>query len=232
MTIKSLIYGLVAAVALPLVAVAAYLVAASYANDRAKALNTAAWLAGYAADEMRGLMSRTEAILSTVATRPAVRAINQQSCDASIDVLRDVDPARANITITNRAGSLVCSAVPLPGGVPIDTTDTDWFPRAISENRFVVSRLRVGRITGKLVTVLAYPVRDDGGARARHRRSGVHARERPDQALLSCYRARNLGAKNPAGRSCREGLARSDYRRGRLYPHCQARSRYHADGRL
>jgi len=43
-------------------------------------------------------------------------------------------------------------------------TDTEWFGRVMTENRFVASKPFRGRITGLLVSVLAYPLRDGAGA--------------------------------------------------------------------
>ena len=57
MTIKTLIYGLVGAVALPLIAVAAFLIVSEYSGDRAQAMRSVEYFSDRVGDDMNRRVS-------------------------------------------------------------------------------------------------------------------------------------------------------------------------------
>ena len=162
--IKTLVYGLVLAVVAPLVALVAFLLISTHESERERALASVANLAANAANNVAAVIEAGETTLARLAARPAVRALDARRCDPALDAFRDLVPVNANLTVIGANGRAVCSAVPLPPGGAPDMTDTDWFRRVMAENRFVASKPFRGRITGLLVSVLAYPLRDGAGA--------------------------------------------------------------------
>ncbi|HKI63505.1 MAG TPA: EAL domain-containing protein [Burkholderiales bacterium] len=162
--IKTLVYGLVLAVALPLIALVAYLLISNQDSEREQALTSVANLAASAANNVATVIAAGQTTLERLAARPAVRALDPRRCDPALDAFSDLVPVNANLTVIGANGRAVCSAVPLPPGGAPDMTDTEWFGRAMTENRFVASKPFRGRITGLLVSVLAYPLRDGAGA--------------------------------------------------------------------
>ena len=99
MTIRTLIYGLVGAVAFPLIAVAVFLILSEYSGDRAQAIRSVEYFADRVGDDMNHRVSEAESVLAAVAARPSVRTLDGLSCEAGLEIFRAIDPARANLAI-------------------------------------------------------------------------------------------------------------------------------------
>ena len=72
-------------------------------------------------------------------------------------------PKSANMTVVGLDGTALCSAVPQPGGKPVNVSKAEWFKRSQETDGFVVGKPFFGPITGRWVTVLTYPIHDDAG---------------------------------------------------------------------
>ena len=162
--IRTLVNGLVLAIVAPLIALVAYLLISIHDSGRERALASVANLAAGAANNVGDVIAAGKTTLERLAARPSVRALDPAHCDPALAALRDLVPVNANLTVIAARGRAVCSAAPLPPDGAPDMTDTEWFRRVMAENRFVASKPFRGRITGLLVSVLAYPLRDDAGA--------------------------------------------------------------------
>ena len=162
--IKTLVHGLVLAVIAPLIALVAFVLISNQETEREQALASVANLAANAANNVAAIVATGQTTLERLAARPGVRALDPRRCDPALDAFRDLVPVNANLTVIGADGRAVCSAVPLPPQGAPDMTDTEWFGRVMTENRFVASKPFRGRITGLLVSVLAYPLRDGAGA--------------------------------------------------------------------
>ena len=162
--IRTLVDGLVLAIVAPLVALIAYLLISIHDIERERALASVANLAASAANNVGEVVVAGKMTLERLAARASVRALDPAHCDPALAAFRDLVPVNANLTVIAAHGRAVCSAAPLPPGGAPDVSDTGWFRRVMAENGFVASKPFRGRITGLLVSVLAYPLHDDAGA--------------------------------------------------------------------
>ena len=163
-SIRSHLFALVLAVAIPLVALLSYDLFHD-AESNARQVNASSLvLAQITASGTEHFLNDTTKMIQRIAQRPLVRAVDPQHCDPILADLHDLNPRFANIGVINTAGKVICSAVPQLGGKPASVAHTEWFQRAMSENRLVLGKPFVGPITGKWVSVLAFPLHDKHGA--------------------------------------------------------------------
>jgi diguanylate cyclase (GGDEF)-like protein len=162
-SIRAHLFALVLAVAIPLFALLSYDLYQD-AEDNAQQVNASSLaLAQITASDTEHFLKDTEELMQRVAQRPLVRAVDPQRCDPIFTDLHDVNPKFANIGVIGTSGNVICSAVPQPAGKPVSFARTEWFRRAMSENRLVLGKPFVGPITGKWVSVLAFPLHDAHG---------------------------------------------------------------------
>lgn len=101
----------------------------------------------------------SEGLLSRVAQRPMIRTLDPQQCDPALIDLSDVLQQYSSLALVNDQGEVICST-----NEPDDeenwpsVSDREWFQRVMRERDFVVGSVQVGRVSGRWVSVLAYPV--------------------------------------------------------------------------
>ena len=160
-SIRTLLLLLVLAIAVPLVAVlgaAIYVDMQKTVNQTKAALRAVALtVAGNTGRKIAGHRQTLERL----AERPLVRQVDAARCDGILQDLLKLNPDFANATYTTSAGIAVCSAVPQPGGKPVNVGNTPWFQRFLKEQRFIVGEPFFGPITGKWVSVLSAPIWND-----------------------------------------------------------------------
>lgn len=100
-------------------------------------------------------------LLVALAQLPAVREGDAAACNALFAGLQEHYPEYSSFTAVDLEGTIFCSAVPLPQ--PVNVADRPWFQRIRQAPAFTINEYLVGRITGKPIVVLAYPVTDDAG---------------------------------------------------------------------
>ncbi|HCI13686.1 MAG: hypothetical protein A2063_07780 [Gallionellales bacterium GWA2_60_142] len=163
LTIRAQLLALVAAFALPMIAIFAYTVFddARHQVEEAKAM--ARTLAVIAASDVDRVLKNNRDLLVQMSKRPIIRQVDGRKCDQILWDFRQLFPRSANMTVIDLKGTAVCSAVPQPGGKPVSIARSPWFPRTMVEDGLVVSDPFYGPITGRWVTVLTYPIRDDMG---------------------------------------------------------------------
>lgn len=162
-SIRSLLLMLVAVAIVPVAAVSLLSIYrdAERGSDEARA-NTRTLAKIIAANTSRTLTANREA-MEALAQRPLMQAVDIRRCDPLLDDFHTLFPRFANLTTIDLQGIAVCSAVPQPGGKPVDVSKTEWFQRALAEKGFLAGDPFVGPITGRQVSVLVSPIRDDGG---------------------------------------------------------------------
>jgi signal transduction histidine kinase/ActR/RegA family two-component response regulator len=160
-SIRNYLYALAGVVTLALVGMLGFTLYSDYrhavAQERARIVTLSRLIAGNAAN----ILERNRDRLARIARRPAIRAMDAAKCDYLLNDFRDIFPEFANLATIDLAGLAPCSGVPQPGGKPVSVAQTEWFKRAMAEQRFVVGKPFIGPITGRLVSVLVHPVRDD-----------------------------------------------------------------------
>ncbi|MCX7165334.1 MAG: response regulator [Rhodocyclales bacterium] len=159
-SIRAHLLRLVLAMAVPLAGVAG---AGIYTDMQQTIANTKVSLrtvANTMVSNMDGKLASTRRTLERVAMRPLVRQVDPKNCDGILKDLPALNPDYANATYTNLDGVAVCSAVPQPGGKPVNVGKAPWFQQLLTEQRFIVGDPYIGPITGKRVIVLGAPIRN------------------------------------------------------------------------
>jgi signal transduction histidine kinase len=112
------------------------------------------------ADEDR-LIDGGHQLLVALAQLPVVRAGDRAGCQALFADLLAEYPFYTGFSAATPSGDVFCSAPLLTG--PVSFADRAWYQQLIQTRDFVVSGYQIGRISGKAVVVLAYPVLDATG---------------------------------------------------------------------
>lgn len=159
-SIRARLVALVLAVAVPLVALIAYDYSVRLTSRLELAGNSAQQLAASVAASLTQLIDNERAMLAALAVRPAQRIERPAACDPLIAQALELNPYRANVTVTTASGVVVCSAVPLPAGGPTSVMDVEYAQHVLRTGAFTVGEPFKGRITGRWVAPLVYPRRD------------------------------------------------------------------------
>jgi len=166
LTIRVQLLALAAAFALPMIAIFAYSVFDNARHQVGEAKTMARTLAVIAASDVDRVLKNNRDLLVQMSMRPIIRKVDARNCDQVLWDFRQLFPRSANMTVIDLKGIAVCSAVPQPGGKPVSIAKSPWFPRTMIEDGLVVSDPFYGPITGRWVTVLTYPIRDDMGKKS------------------------------------------------------------------
>jgi len=99
--------------------------------------------------------------LHRLAARPLVKLVDGEHCDPALQDFLTMNPAYANVAYARLDGEVACSAVPLPNGRGRNIAATPWFQAFLREPRALVGLPHRGLITGKWVSVIGAPIRND-----------------------------------------------------------------------
>ncbi len=111
-----------------------------------------------AADQER-LIEGAHHLLIALAQLPQVRGGDPRECSALFaDLLRQY-PFYTGFLATTSNGDAFCSAPPSLGQL-VTFADRLWYQRIVQAREFVVGEYQIGRLSGKAVIVLGYPVLD------------------------------------------------------------------------
>ncbi len=163
LTIRTQLFALVMAIALPMVGILVYTIYDNAQQRIVEAKLTAHMLAASAASDVDRVLISNRDFLVQMAKRPLIRKMDARNCDKVLWDFRELFLKSANMTVIDMQGTAICSAVPQPGGKPVSVAQAPWFKKSLAMDGFVVSDPFFGPITGRCVTVLTYPIRDDQG---------------------------------------------------------------------
>ena len=116
---------LAAVVALPLLAVIAFLLFDGARREVAHATDEARGVADETAARTERFLGDFRATLEAVAQRPLVRAMDPANCDPALPTLRELYPRAGNIIVVDRDGWILCGAKPPPGGQRLHVVDME-----------------------------------------------------------------------------------------------------------
>lgn len=163
-SVVALLRALVLAGVLPIIAADLYSNFVLAVREQARvAQSSSLALAQLAAAQIEHQVADARRLAAALAGRPLVRAVDPARCDPALAEWLGISPQFANILVADPSGRIVCSALPQPGGKPVSAADRQWFQTVMRTGQFTVGEVMVGRITGRWVSVLAYPIRDSGG---------------------------------------------------------------------
>jgi signal transduction histidine kinase len=107
------------------------------------------------------LIEGTRHLLSVLAHVPDVRDRGLDTCSQFLSRLLEDNPHYAFFGLANRAGDIVCSAV--PPDEPVNVADRAYFVGAMMARDFAIGEFQIGRITGKASITFGYPIFDGDG---------------------------------------------------------------------
>ena len=162
-SVRAHLFALVFAVVVPLVALLSYDLYQDTEKNSQQVNAASLALAQITASDTEHFLNDAVELMQRIARRPLVRAVDPQHCDPVFAEFHDLNPKYANIGVIDTSGKVICSAVIQPAGKPASVAHTEWFQRAMSENRLVLGKPFIGPITGKWVAVMALPLHDKYG---------------------------------------------------------------------
>ena len=111
--------------------------------------------------EQRQYIERGEELLAALSHVPAVATRDPEACPALLGDIMTQFPIYTMMGVFERNGDMSCSALPLEN--PVNAADRPYFQEVLASRSFVVSDYIVGRVSGKPVLTLNYPLVDAQG---------------------------------------------------------------------
>ena len=101
-------------------------------------------------------VNETRALLRVLGHANEITDGNVESCNSLLRETVKQAPMLENMVVTAPNGRIWCSALPLPS-YPINIADRMWFEQALKTRTFTVGEYQVGRVSGNVIIVHAYP---------------------------------------------------------------------------
>ncbi|PKO87487.1 MAG: hypothetical protein CVU18_10510 [Betaproteobacteria bacterium HGW-Betaproteobacteria-12] len=174
-----------AALALPLVALLAYLVWQDTSRRLDAAQASLATLARAASANGTQFLARTENLLAGLAARRRIAAAGRDGCDPVFETFSAQNRDYANLLLVDAQGWVRCSAIRLTAGAPLRLGPMHVHERVRQERSLVFGRPEIGFLSGRWVVPITYPLSDASGDFAGHVGVSVDLeRFRPPAVLL------------------------------------------------
>jgi diguanylate cyclase (GGDEF)-like protein/PAS domain S-box-containing protein len=134
-----------------------------YQDDTAAAYQTANTIRSISTARTEQFLSSANFVLSELARRPRVQALDPLNCDPELAQIKKLQPAYANLLTLDVKGQLVCSASGIAPGQASGPDPRYYFTEVVRTRQFTVGKPAKGFITGRWVSTLAYPILDEAG---------------------------------------------------------------------
>ncbi|SNS96794.1 diguanylate cyclase (GGDEF) domain-containing protein [Noviherbaspirillum humi] len=162
--VRTYLYGVILATILPAFILVAWNAYSQFQQAERAAANEAYTLARITANNTQAFLSDARNLLESLAMRIANRRSGLSGkCDPIFDEFKDLHPHFANLSQSSIDGYIICSSMPQPQNVNTRVADTQWFKQVHAEKQFIVAPPYKGVVTGKTVSVLAAPIKDEKG---------------------------------------------------------------------
>lgn len=161
-----LLAALIAATALPLIALLGYQMVRETSADTDAARNLVRGLAEVSANDSAAAIGKIERTVRLLAGRPMVGSLDPARCDPVLEELRGFEPNFNNVVTFDAGGNPICSALRPSRATPPNVSATRWFQRLRASNDIVISSPQKGAYSGRWIAILAHPVRDLRGSMA------------------------------------------------------------------
>ena len=158
-SIKTKLIILVLITAIPVSLFNFYLLYQDLKHDKDNLKQSALHQSQMISDEIDQAIFESWQHLSTFAEIPVVKSARWQECSKFLSSLKSKYPYYENIFVADLNGWVRCSAVPYKEKVNIK--DRSYFKEVIEKKQYTIGSVIIGRIVGKPVAVLAYPVMDN-----------------------------------------------------------------------
>ena len=162
--IRTRIIVLVLTILLPVAAILAWFLAADLTHAREAAHAKVRILAIDTAANLDRFLRQNEAILGRLAARPLVKALDPDHCDPIFADYLSLHSEFRTLGLRDRQANIVCSFLPRPPDAD-RLAKFPWIAEALRSEGFAVTDAVLGGQSGRWISVLTHPVRDDTGAR-------------------------------------------------------------------
>src|SRR5450759_4163085 len=162
LSIRAQLLLLVLSVVLPAAGIFVY-----YGADESQEASEAAYakvkiLADNTVASLDPILRDHEAVLSQLAERPLVRALDARNFDPLVGEFTRLHPEFNNFGVHDLDANNIYSNQHNPSS-PQAAREFPWFQEGIRSGKFTAGNAFLGRLVGRWVSVLTYPVRDDEG---------------------------------------------------------------------
>ena len=162
-SISGQLLALALAVALPLLGTVAFLLNRTMTHAEQAASEQVRTAARQLADASQTFLTHSEEVISYLATRPQIRALDPAHCDPLLTQVQQMSSRYSLAMLLDAQGRMVCQSQASSGPAP-SYADREWFQLAMRETGLGVHAPIVGRVTGILVVPLTMPVRNAQGS--------------------------------------------------------------------
>lgn len=152
--------GMALIIALPLVGLLAYDIHDHSRKSQEDAESISLQFSRLTAEQAGNALRQGEKILMGLAQIPEIRALDPRKCSSLLRELNDLLEQYPNVVTRDATGTLVCSALTLPGGARPRAVSDYYLKEVLRTGGFVVGKPVRGNFTGKWALALAYPLRD------------------------------------------------------------------------
>jgi diguanylate cyclase (GGDEF)-like protein len=160
-TIRAQLLILALAAIVPVAGAVIYAIVDASRASLAQAEGQVRNLAAITANEVQARLAENEQLLSRLAQRPLVRAVNPRRCDPFLTEFAKINPEYTNLAIRDVQGNSVCSLLAIP---PASVAVMfPWFQEGIRSSGFVAGDAILGGASKRWFSALTYPLRDDRG---------------------------------------------------------------------
>jgi PAS domain S-box-containing protein len=162
LSIRAQLLLLVLSVVLPAAGIFAYYVADESQEAREAAYAKVKILADNTVASLDLVLRDHEAVLKRLAERPLVRALDARNFDPVVGEFIRLHPEFNNLGVRDLHANIIYSYQPNPTSAQA-TREFAWFEEGIRSGKFTAGNAFLGRMVGRWVSVLTFPVRDDEG---------------------------------------------------------------------
>lgn len=151
-----------------------------------------------ATEELETALERAFAISSAIERGAFPLSVEREACDGALARIADTDPVITTITIRDASSRLVCSG--MPGSQDAIDEERSFFQRLREGEETAVSRVTLGRLSGKPVLIAARRLDDETGQFTGSINVGIDLGETSLAARAErIARGAQLALWNPAG---------------------------------
>lgn len=161
--LRTYLYLLAIAILLPAAVLICWNAYSQFRQAEEAAAREAYNLAQITSDNTQLFLGDAERLLKALVDRIQSRRSANKLCDPLFDEFRNLFPRFANLSQSSPDGYIVCSTKPQRDNKRTFVGNTEWFKLVYQQNKFIIAPPYKGVVTGRMVSVLAYPIRDDAG---------------------------------------------------------------------
>lgn len=161
--LRTYLYLLAIGILLPGVALVCWNAYSQFRQAEVAAEREAYNLAQITSDNTKLFLSDAEQLLQALVSRIQSRQNQNGACDLIFDEFKTLFPRFANLSQSTPDGYIVCSTMSQHDGKKTFVADTEWFKLVYQQKKFIIAPPYKGVVTGRMVSVLAYPIRNEAG---------------------------------------------------------------------